>query len=403
MLKRKLLIVGLFISLAFPTIPRSLLAQEITLPENPLMGRILFYQKGCFGCHSVRGEGGNVGPDLSNKGQNRSVTQMVGTMWNHFPQMYQKMSQEGIPFPRFTTEEMAELLAYIYFAGYFDKPATTADRLAGKTLFSEKGCKKCHSLDGAGGDVGPDLTVWDRFASPVLWAQLMWNHGSTMRDKMLAKKIPWPKFEGNEMRDLIAYIYRANWPPKQDVSYSLPGNPAEGKKLFDEKKCVQCHSIFGTGGKIGPSLTDKRYDRTVTQLIGIMWNHAPSMFEKMEQAGIQRPQFSGGEMSDIVSFLFFLGYFDRPGNADNGRRLFFVKKCALCHGLRGEGGKLGPNLTKYSNIKQPLQPVHIAQAMWNHAPLMAEIMKARNIAWPRLEENDVNDLMAFIRGTGRNN
>lgn len=33
------------------------------LPEDPTKGSRLFVNKGCVRCHSLKGEGGNVGPD----------------------------------------------------------------------------------------------------------------------------------------------------------------------------------------------------------------------------------------------------------------------------------------------------------------------------------------------------
>ena len=30
------------------------------------------------------------------------------------------------------------------------------------------------------------------------------------------------------------------------------GNPAEGRRLFEERGCVRCHSIWGNGGVLGP-------------------------------------------------------------------------------------------------------------------------------------------------------
>lgn len=40
--------------------------------ESAEMGRLLFYTKGCITCHSIRGEGGEVGPDLTGVGLRRS-------------------------------------------------------------------------------------------------------------------------------------------------------------------------------------------------------------------------------------------------------------------------------------------------------------------------------------------
>jgi putative heme-binding domain-containing protein len=39
---------------------------------------------------------------------------------------------------------------------------------------------------------------------------------------------------------------------------------------------------------------------------------------------------------------------DKPRSAVNGKQLFQALACATCHQLRGEGGKVGPDLTEVS-------------------------------------------------------
>jgi putative heme-binding domain-containing protein len=39
-------------------------------------GKVLFEKHGCRGCHSIGGEGGSLGPDLSNVGLTRSLAQL---------------------------------------------------------------------------------------------------------------------------------------------------------------------------------------------------------------------------------------------------------------------------------------------------------------------------------------
>ena len=49
-------------------------AVEMTLPGEPAAGRQIFFGKGgCSGCHMIRGQGGQLGPDLSNVGARLTV------------------------------------------------------------------------------------------------------------------------------------------------------------------------------------------------------------------------------------------------------------------------------------------------------------------------------------------
>lgn len=52
-------------------------AAESPVPGNAESGAVLFYGKaGCGGCHSVRGRGGFLGPDLTNAGSEHSLLQL---------------------------------------------------------------------------------------------------------------------------------------------------------------------------------------------------------------------------------------------------------------------------------------------------------------------------------------
>jgi len=44
----------------------------------------------------------------------RGIANMSGDIWNHVPQMIHHFEEEGIPFPSFSDEEMADLIAYLH-------------------------------------------------------------------------------------------------------------------------------------------------------------------------------------------------------------------------------------------------------------------------------------------------
>ena len=66
------------------TFVRSLNQSQAAAPTkgNPTHGAQLFKEKGCSGCHLVRGEGGVRGPDLSNIGSQRSAEHFRESMLN---------------------------------------------------------------------------------------------------------------------------------------------------------------------------------------------------------------------------------------------------------------------------------------------------------------------------------
>ena len=55
----------------------------------------------------------------------------------------------------------------------------------------------------------------------------MWNHASTMEERMLQESVEWPVFKGGEMADLIAYLLSlrkgADQPAKKESSVGKGG------------------------------------------------------------------------------------------------------------------------------------------------------------------------------------
>ena len=72
------------------------------------------------------------------------------------------------------------------------------------------------------------------------------------------------------------------------------------------------------------------------------------------QLGIQRPRLVAREAGDLAGFLDSLNYFDAPGNAEAGKRVFAEKRCIVCHTVRGAGGVIGPNLDHLQQFRSPI-------------------------------------------------
>ena len=92
-----------------------------------------------------------AGPDLglTLKG---SLMRIAGSMWNHGPQMWAKMTERGIEVPVLSTQEMSDLISYLYFFQFIDPPG---DGRRGLVVYKEKRCGTCHALRGVGEKVEP--------------------------------------------------------------------------------------------------------------------------------------------------------------------------------------------------------------------------------------------------------
>jgi mono/diheme cytochrome c family protein len=118
------------------------------------------------------------------------------------------------------------------------------------------------------------------------------------------------------------------------------------------------------------------------------------MVDRMNEQGIQPPRLTAWETGDLIAFLFWLDYFDSPGDAEEGRNVFTGKSCVVCHQAGGVGGVGGPTLDFLSQYGTPIQ---VAAAMWNHGPIMAEAMERMGIARPTFTGSELTDLIAFLK------
>jgi len=171
---------------------------------QPERGRRLFAGKGCVRCHGSTGRGTPYGPDLRTATLRMRVSEIAGVLWNHSFQMSARMRALGFAFPSFEGTEMADVIAFLYYLRFDD---TEGDSAAGAVVFRSKGCATCHQPD-SGAAIGPDLAHSAAVATPMRLAAAMWNHAPAMYEAMESRTVEWPRFEGNEMRDLSLFLRR---------------------------------------------------------------------------------------------------------------------------------------------------------------------------------------------------
>src|ERR1035437_2417049 len=103
------------------------------IPGDAKRGEQLFQSEQCIQCHSLKGKGGTLAPDLSRRvDRDYTPSVMASLMWNHAPDMWAAMKQQGVQKGNMTPEKAADLFAYFVSARYFEK-AGDADR--GKQAF----------------------------------------------------------------------------------------------------------------------------------------------------------------------------------------------------------------------------------------------------------------------------
>jgi mono/diheme cytochrome c family protein len=252
-----------------------------------------------------------------------------------------------------------------------------ADARRGADLFGTEMCLRCHSINGKGGKLGPDLSKrLDRDYTPALVASRMWNHAPAMWEAARTEMIQLPPLNEAQAADLFAYFYSVRF-------FEKPGDAARGRRLFSEKHCVECHSVSGSGPGKAINSWESLYDPMA--LLERIWNHTAQMRTAFAEKKITWPQLTAQDMADLLVYLQHMPHMPdkimefslSPG--ESGKDLFAAKGCADCHHgkLALEGRLAHTSLTG------------VAAAMWNHAPDMLQMP-------PALSEDEMRRIVSYV-------
>jgi len=267
---------------------------------NATVGAHLFATKRCVQCHSVGGKGGSVGPALDRLKRMNSPVLVAARMWNHGLRMTETMQASGIERPTFKRNELIDVIAYITATakdtGGESEQVVPGTPARGEALFRDKQCASCHAINGQGAKVGPEL---DRAhdVSLTQFAGLMWNHGPAMWARMREQHIEFPGLTGQEMADIVAYLYTAHY------FDPAAGNGMRGRQVAQSKGCLTCHAIAGKGGTSAADLSTSNVIGSPSSLIAAMWNHSHAMEDQARIQGIKLPTLKGQELADLAEYL----------------------------------------------------------------------------------------------------
>lgn len=124
----------------------------ISANQSP-QGESLFRSQ-CAGCHGPKGEGGS-GPSLAAPALVRATSE----------ELLVKIIADGIPgteMPRsrLDREQIRQIALFVRRLGQLPPERVSGNAARGKQLYESKGfCAQCHTIDGRGGALGPDLTM----------------------------------------------------------------------------------------------------------------------------------------------------------------------------------------------------------------------------------------------------
>ena len=250
-----------------------------TAPEID-RGKALVIERGCAACHEISGvkKPDNFAPELTLVGS-RPLAKIVfapgvdHTLPDYIAAKIRNPRSFGnaLKMPQYTlaSSQVAALTTALLAqteraqrlpAAYRIRAPKPADyHPAGKAgqLMEDMGCLSCHSLNGSGGDMAPNLT-WEGSSVQRTWLVNFLQNPNTLRPALIRRM---PKFNvtAAEANTLADYIMTGYQTPAFDRDDAVGNADVErGRGLFYGKyACQSCHIVDPAKDKgyVGPTLT----------------------------------------------------------------------------------------------------------------------------------------------------
>ena len=390
--------------------------------ETLQLGRKLFAENGCMGCHKKDRVGGFLGPDMTTLGDvsyhlksphGADKKAILGRFDHNVNMAYLyesvktpslKPGESVMPDNDFTDDEAHALAVYIKSfqtrkvpdsLQKFDKHVAQP---TGRALFLEY-CAACHGKSGEGAPLaetdkqGPSLagTGFQSIATLDFIKKMVTESGSSIMPN-------WGKSGGlsaEQIDSVSRYILTMKAPaPEPDPDYV--GRSDYGKSRF-ESRCAGCHGIGGNYeiDLIGPTLNSPEFLTFASEAF-----LTKTIVEGRKDTAMPSWHFlRDNEIKDIVAYLrrkqgpgptlaAVQAEAKKPNAAANGKHVF-RRRCAACHGVQAEGA-IGPSLDKPE-----------FQAIASDTFLHETITKGREGTamggWSHLTEKELGGILAYLR------
>lgn len=347
------------------------------LEGNAERGGVLFRESRCITCHSVRGRGGTIGPDLGTVAGKVTPEWLVQFIRN--PHFFQPTT----PMPRFgfTDGEIRDLIAYILteFVAEEESAPRAVERVdpalldrMGREAFTRYGCLSCHALAAMAspGKIGPDLSrIGSRsvdelvFAPPDTAAHTLsaWIFEKVRSPSAADSTARMPEY-GFEEADIAAITVALLSLRGEEVPEGFRvhagdegGHLPQGKagELFRNYRCLSCHQLYGRGGTIARAPLDFEGSKARREWL-VDYLEEPYAVRVLIPERMPKLKITREEAELLADYMGLVFVSDRvaagsefrasPGEAEAGRRSFESRGCRGCHILGETGGYVGPQL-----------------------------------------------------------
>lgn len=255
-------------------------------PEEAESGRRLIMKSNCVGCHEIKGiKNGERGPawdGIASRplrkfdfGENPDQVEMSKAAWIKAKILKPRSFRDSLKMPNLDISEEDATAITTALLGLTDKKipkkyvkkdkgtAVPPVRIPTKgpvgKLWKELQCRRCHTVGGAGGNIGPEL-AFEGSRVKHDWLVRYLEKPEPIRP-ISAARMPDLKLSKQEAALLSDFIRMSLVDDELPVDIVPEGKISKktykrGKKLFSRKYgCLGCHQVNGRGGKIGPDLS----------------------------------------------------------------------------------------------------------------------------------------------------
>lgn len=392
--------------------------REIPGNKHLTQGRQLMEKSGCIGCHNIRDsqKPERIAPSLEGIGSKVNAAWLY--RWLKNPNDY--LSHTRMPNFHLSDDEATGMVAFLMgsiaeLIPYPDE-SLSEERLEelyinGKIRVSESRCITCHSFEGRGGAIGPDLTrVGEKVNRTWLYSWL--EEPQHYQPKTLMPHFSFPEQDILAITEFLMEEYPGEeFDAPEGLGELTPERAEHGKTLLKKYGCYGCHELPGglKGGQIAPDLTGigekphtkLEFGKTDIHRSAPNWLFVKLLNPRIFGSELRMPDygFSPDEAELIISVLMGEARSGIPseyivrGNGASAydpqgpfRKVLDEYRCLTCHSIQGSGGDLAPSLSVEGSQVKREWLVKYLQVPYAIRPFMVERMPRLKIPEDRSEE-----------------
>lgn len=166
------------------------------------------------------------------------------------------------------------------------------------------------------------------------------------------------------------------------------GDAARGERLIRDRGCTECHKPGGQRGDAPDLARPVSRDYRPAYVAGVLWNHALAGRARLADAALSVQQ-----ASDVFAYFASRRFFEAPGDAGRGKRVFDEKHCSECHGDPKHRSAEVRYVGEWDSLRDPIA---FAEEIWNRSPTMLRGGARERVHYPHFTSQEMNDLTVYL-------